>query len=354
MAAFPDAGKIQQDFFSEIIFPNRGRNRPEVITGSQYGVDVSVIQLPGGMAMALTSDPLSLIPSLGLRESAWLSVHILANDMATTGFAPQYAQFVLNLPETVTVNEFGEYWKYIHAYCDSIGIAITGGHTGQVFGQNSTIAGGGTMITIAPENAILTSAKAKSGNVIIVTKKCAMTATAILAMSFPETVTNQTGKEMYDAACESFYHTSSLQDALTGSLAAENKKEVTAMHDVTEGGVLGAIYEMASASNVGVFIEEDNIPVSEVQQKICALFSIDPFFVVGAGSMIIAAENDSKETVLKRLHEKNIEATIVGCFTDKPEEKIIFEKEGTQKKLIHPGIDAYWNAFYQAFQKGWK
>jgi hydrogenase maturation factor len=353
MANFPDAGKIQQGFFNEIIFPQCGKVRDEVLVGSQYGVDVSVVKLPGGMAMALTSDPLTLIPCLGLRESAWLSVQILANDMVTTGFAPMYAQFVLNLPTTITSQDFNEYWNYIHQYCEEIGIAITGGHTGQVVGQNSTVAGGGTMITVAPEADILTSNKAKAGNVIIVTKSCALTASSILAMSFPETVKAKAGNEIYQTGCEAFYQTSSLKDGLVAALASEHCKEVTAMHDVTEGGVLGAIYEMAAASNCGVTVYNETLPIGEAQASICNLFDVDPRYVVGAGSIVIAAEDSTKENVLKRLHDNNIPATIVGYFTEKEKGKQLIT-DGEEINLTHPGIDAYWNAFYNAFNQGWK
>ncbi|MFP5042277.1 AIR synthase family protein [Parasediminibacterium sp. JCM 36343] len=354
MSSFPDAGKIQEGFFSEVIFPNCGKQRPEVLVGSQYGVDVSVIQLPGGMAMALTSDPLTLIPSLGLRESAWLSVQILANDMVTTGFAPMYAQFVLNLPTTVNTAQFKEYWQHVHGYCEEIGIAITGGHTGQVVGQNSTVAGGGTMITVAPETSILTSNKAKAGNMIIVTKSAALTASSVLAMSFPETVTAKAGKEVWQQGCEAFYQTSSLQDGLVAALASEGCTEVTAMHDVTEGGVLGAIYEMATAANCGVMVDNDKIPVGEVQKSICNIFHLDPRYVVGAGSIIIAAKAETAGNVLNRLQEKNIEAVVVGHFTENTEGKILLSNDDKKQPLTHPGLDAYWDTFYNAFAEGWK
>jgi len=353
MADFPDAGKIQQGFFNEIIFPQCGKVREEVIVGSQYGVDVSVVKLQGGMAMAMTSDPLTLIPHLGLRESAWLSVQILANDMVTTGFAPMYAQFILNLPVSITSQDFNEYWNYIHKYCDDIGIAITGGHTGQVVGQNSTVAGGGTMITIAPEADILTSNKAKPDNAIIVTKSCALTASSILAMSFPETVKSKAGSEIYDKACETFYQTSSLKDGLIAAMASEHFKEVTAMHDVTEGGVLGAIYEMAAASDCGAVIINETLPIREVEECICNLFEIDPRYVVGAGSMIIAVEDSKKEYVLKRLKDNNIPATVVGYFTEKEKGKLLIT-DGDVSKLFHYGLDAYWNAFYRAYYQHWK
>ncbi len=99
MSAFEDqSGKINSQLFSEIVQPKSGRQRSDVVKGPKFGVDTSVIDLGNGNGLAISSDPLSLIPSLGLKESAWLTVHLLANDMATTGFAPQYAQFVLNLP----------------------------------------------------------------------------------------------------------------------------------------------------------------------------------------------------------------------------------------------------------------
>src|SRR5680860_1549854 len=138
-------GKISHQFFKQFFQDKCGKKRQEVTVGPQFGVDVSVINLPYGQAMAMASDPLSLIPSLGLSESAWLSVNLVANDIATTGFPPMYGQFVLNLPAEFSQKDFQIYWDYFHQYCSELGIAITGGHTGFIEGQNSTIAGGGTL-----------------------------------------------------------------------------------------------------------------------------------------------------------------------------------------------------------------
>lgn len=70
MNDFPETGKIQNSFFKEKVFPYCGAVRDEVVIGPEYGVDVSIVNLPNGLAMVMTSDPLSLIPTLGLRESA--------------------------------------------------------------------------------------------------------------------------------------------------------------------------------------------------------------------------------------------------------------------------------------------
>lgn len=346
-------GKIDPDLFEQFIFKSCGHPRDEVIEGPQFGVDVSIVDLKGGMALAMTSDPLSLIPSLGLQESAWLSVHLMANDMATTGFAPMYGQFVLNLPANFSKNDFKIYWDYIHQYCAEINLAITGGHTGFIAGQNSTIAGGGTFVTIAPKSKILVSKYAKPGNVILVTKSCGLSSAAILAMSFPETVKNKAGNEIYQLACTSFYQTSSLNDALTAVGSENEHTEITAMHDVTEGGVLGAIYELALASGNGALIYHDKLPLEEVQSKVCSIFDLDPRNCIGAGSMIITCKKNTADLVIARLAIQNIKCTAVGEL-NMQENGIQISKNGKKSDLAYLNEDPYWAAFYTALKKNWR
>lgn len=353
MENFPDTGKVHQDFFKEIIFPACGAQREEVLTGPEFGVDVSVVKLPGGYALASTSDPLSLIPSLGLQESAWLSVHLMASDMATTGHLPQYALFTLNLPPTLRAEDFSTYWHHISDFCKELGTAIVGGHTGRFEGQNSTVAGGGTMLTVAPENTVLTSKGARPGDELIMTRECAISASAILALSFPETIRNACGAETLQQAQQLFYATSAVHAAVTAVKAGIKEKGVTAMHDVTEGGVCGAMYELASASDCGVAVFAEQIPAGNAQQQICAHFGIDPLFSVGAGSLIIAAAPGKAEQIIEALKQENIPARVVGKLTEK-EKGMTLWKEGKSETLIHPGEDPYWKAFFQAFQAGWK
>lgn len=353
MSGFAQTGKIHDEFFKSFIFPFCGSKREEVSTPPQFGVDVSLVAMPNGFEIAMTSDPLSLLPTLGLKESAWLSVCLMANDMATTGKAPQYAQFVLNLPQTLSTEDFYTYWKHIHFFCEEMGTAITGGHTGRYEGINTTIAGGGTMITIAPAGEMLTSKGAGDGDVIVVTKSSALIATSILALSFPETVRNSCGAEVQEKAAELFYETSALKAGLMAASLNENgRKAVTAMHDVTEGGIIGAIYEMAMASGCGVLVQEEKLPTGEVQQQVCRIFNIDPHFSVGAGSMIIAVKKENVEELIQHLARERIPATAVGMFTTPSEGLKITGVE--TKPLLHPGTDPYWNAFFTAFAKGLK
>lgn len=343
------SGKISGGGFDELILPRLGFARSNIMHGPAFGVDVSVIDTGNGMGLAMTSDPLSLIPSLGLAESAWLSVHLMANDVATTGHSPMYTQMVLNLPPWLSSDDFITYWEHVHRYCKAIGVAITGGHTGSIEGQNSTIAGGGTMLLTAPLDDILVSSNAKAGDVIIVTKECALSSAAILAMSFPQTVQNKLGNETYEQCCSLFHQTSSLPDALTAAATGQ----VRAMHDVTEGGVLGAVYEMSIASGLGVCILNEALPVGNAQQQVTNLFDIDERYCIGAGSMVMAVKPGGEKQVISALAQKQIKATVIGEFTEKAQgAKLI--TNGLVEPMTYYEKDPYWAAFFGALKKGWK
>ena len=354
MSAFDDnSGKLAAATFKDVLLPHHGAEREEVLVGPRFGVDTAVIDLGNNLGMAVSSDPLSLIPSIGLKESAWLSVHLLANDMASTGFAPMYGQFVLNLPPTLSLEAFKEYWTYIHQFCQDLGVAITGGHTGQIEGQNSTISGGGTMFLTAPLNEILTSHRAAPGDILIATKETALVSTAILAMSFPETVKSRLGKEVWQQACRNFYRTSSLPDALAAREVLQPNAELKAMHDVTEGGVLGAICEMAGASGCGFRVYNEALPVGEAQRQVAQLFEIDHRFCVGAGSMIMAVKPGTEQKLTSHLAAKGIPATVVGELLPAQEGFRIVENNAEQPLSFH-GKDPYWEAFFRAFKAGWR
>lgn len=352
MSAFETNGKVSEDSLKELLLDSLGASRPEVLSPAQFGVDTSIIDLGGGQGLAISSDPLSLIPSLGMEVSAWLSVHLIINDMATTGFCPQYAQFVLNLPTSLSKEDFAVYWHHIHHLCEKHQIAITGGHTGQIPGQESTISGGGTMFLQAPLNELISSKGGQAGDVIIATKSTGLSSTSLLAMVFPETVANKCGKNNQQNASDNFWKLSVLPEALIVN-NLETPQGVHAMHDVTEGGILGALYEMARASNCGFDVNLDTIPVQEEVKLVADLFQIDPLQSIGAGSMLIAIQKGCESSYIKELQTQGIQASIIGTLTDN-HTYLCQNENGTYSSYEHSGVDPYWSAFFKAYNQGWK
>lgn len=344
-------GKITRPFFTAFLQNKLGSPSSLVLVGPRFGVDVSIIKLAAGQAMAVASDPVSLIPSLGLKESAYLSVHLAANDIATTGFLPQFGQFVLNLPADFSPSDFEIYWNYIHQFCTEIGIAITGGHTGFIEGQNSTIAGGLTLMTVAPESQLLNASMASSGDAILVTKNCGISSAAILAMSFPKTVQQKVGLEIYQKASESFYDISVIKEVQV--LKGKPNLEVSAMHDVTEGGVLGAVYEMATASENGALIYKDKLPIGDIQKSVLDVFSLDSAACIGAGSMLITCKQNRAEAIIKQLKEHQINCCQIGEMVEQQKGVQMVDYQGSHK-LEYKEKDPYWRAFFNALNAGWE
>jgi hydrogenase maturation factor len=273
--------------------------------------------------------------------------------MATSGFAPQYAQLVLNLPTELSLKEFDEYWHYIHVFCEQTGIAITGGHTGQIPGQNSTISGGGTMFLVAPENEVLTSDQAQPGDLLVMTKSAALTASSILALNFPQTIERAVGTTILQAAQSNFYRTSSLAEALLARNTLVPRRTLCAMHDVTEGGIVGAVQEMAAAAGCGYVLKPNRIPVYPEVQAVCGVFGIDPLCSVGAGSMLMAVKRGSESQLLPALAAQGIPATVIGFFTEAEEGKRVLIN-GLEQEDRELSEDPYWAAYFKAYQAGWK
>ncbi|MGR3810964.1 AIR synthase-related protein [Jiulongibacter sp. NS-SX5] len=346
-------GKINEEFFKSVILPGSGFANPLVKQGPRFGVDVSVVEIGHGLAIAMTSDPLSLISSLGLEESAWLSVHLMANDMATTSFAPQYMQAVLNLPTSLSDEDFKSYWGHIDRFCKDIGVAITGGHTGSIEGQNSTISGGGTMVTIAPASEVLTTPRANEGDAFYMTASAAMSSAAILALSFPETVKNKAGKDCLDANAELFYQTSVLPVAKTVRMLNTKEKTVNAMHDVTEGGIMGAAFEMATAAGLGLELWPEAIHILPETAELCEVFDLPFARCIGAGSMLLSVEPSKEAELEDEFQKAGIAVTKIGRFTSEAEGKTELTPEG-KTELTYQETDPYWAAFFTALNKGWK
>ncbi|GAH79662.1 unnamed protein product, partial [marine sediment metagenome] len=97
-AKFPAIGKVSPEFFNTVIYPALGAKRPEVLVGPHHGVDISIVRTAPGKVMAVTTDPIYIVPPYGWEEAAWFAWHILASDVTTSALPAAYAVFDFNMP----------------------------------------------------------------------------------------------------------------------------------------------------------------------------------------------------------------------------------------------------------------
>ncbi len=349
MKKLPEIGKISADVFNKLIYPHLGAKRAEILVGPQHGVDVGVVEI-GNKAVAMTSDPVFIVPEYGFKRAAWFATHILASDIVTSGLPPTYLTIDLNLPLSMTEEELSTVWKTIDEECKKMGMAIVCGHTARYDNCFYPMVGGATVIAVGDIDKYVSPKFARVGDKIIITKGPAIEASGIFATMFPKFLTKKFGEAFAQKAQTLFYKMSVVDDALTAVKIGVRGDGVSAMHDATECGVWGGVYEIALAAGVGVKINKEKIVVEECVTEICNLFKIDPYKSISEGTLIITCREKKAEKVMEVLLENQIKASIVGELIDSKFGMLLVES-GKEKRLEHPKIDPFWNAFYDALQR---
>ena len=139
-------GKATAELFEQVILPRLGAKDEDVLVGPRHGVDVGVVRVADGVAMALTADPVFIVPAYGWERAAWFAVHILASDAATSGLPLRWMAVDLNLPPEITDEELSELWDGFHRACEGIGVAVVTGHTARYDGCAWPMVGGAVCI----------------------------------------------------------------------------------------------------------------------------------------------------------------------------------------------------------------
>jgi len=348
VSELPEIGKISPEIFNELIYPRLGAKSKSVIVGPQHGVDVGIVEI-GDKAVALTTDPVFIVPEYGWERAAWFAIHILASDAVTSGLKPEYLSIDLNLPMEMTKGQLKIVWDTMHRECLKLGIAVVCGHTARYENCHYPMVGGATVICVGEKDEYVTPKMAKAGDKIIITKGPAIEATGIFATMFPKLLEKEFGPDFSKGAQEVFYKMSVVEDALTAVGVGVRDEGVTAMHDATECGIWGGLYETAQAANLGVRVEKERIVVEDCVPEICRYFGIDPYASISEGTLIIACREYKAERVVKALSRKGIKSSIVGELVN-PKQGMILVEKGKEKKLKHPVVDPFWQAFYHALK----
>ena len=344
MEKLPELGKIHPDFFNRVIYPRLGKKDKSIIVGPQHGVDFGAIDL-GNKVMVLSADPFYIAKELGIEKAAWFAIHILASDVAVSGIAPKYLAVDLNLPPEMTEDELARMWDAVHRECKKLGIAVVTGHTARYAGCNYPMVGGATMIGIDNKEKLI-APKCRSGDAIIISKGPAIETTGLMAAYFPRFLEAKYGKAFVKKAQDVYYQMSTVKDALIVARVGG----VTAMHDATECGIFGGLYEMAMHSDVGMNIYLEKIILQDEVKKTCECFNIDPYKAISEGTLLATVNKKKAKDVVRALNDKFIPASIAGEVTRRKQGVIVIEKN-KKYKLEHPKIDPFWARFEEYLKK---
>jgi len=296
------AGKVPPDILKSSVYPYIGQLREEVLVHSSFGEDCSIIDF-GDKVAVISTDPITCADI----HSSHLAVYVSCNDIAACGAKPVGILITLLLPVGSDENLLKRLMQGIHEASKKIGIEVLGGHS-EITPSVAKPVISATALGIADKDKFVTSSGARPGDDVIVTKFLGLEGTAILASDFEEFLIGKVSNETIRSA-QSFIDRISVIDE--GIIAANIG--VSAMHDITEGGLLGACFEVANASHVGIEIYQDLLPILPETRDICRVFEINPLGLISSGSMLICTPKGNE--VIDALKSNNIPATIIGKIT---------------------------------------
>ena len=254
-----------------------GARDKSVLVGPQNGVDVGIAEI-GGKAVSFTTDPIFIVPEYGWEQAAWFAIHIIASDSATSGLKPRYLSIDLNLPMEMTSAQLEIVWQKMHSECQKLGITVITGHTGRYENCHYPMVGGGTVIGVGEIDQYVTPRLAHAGDKIIITKGPAIEASGILATMFPKRLEKQFGSDFSRRAQNIFFKMSTVEDATTAVSVGVRENGVTSMHDATECGIWGGLFEVAQAAGLGMTVEKEKIGIEDCVTEISRVFRHRPIY----------------------------------------------------------------------------
>ena len=318
-------GKLPEQVLVRSVLRQIKHRREEGLSGPAVGRDCAALKLKDGEILVMSTDPITgTVKDMGSQ-----AVHITANDLAVSGAEPLGIMLTLLLPDTVEEPQIRAMMQEVESTCEKLGMEVLGGHTeitNVVRQPLISVTGVGKL----RQDQMPDLSRVRPGQDLVVTKWIGLEATAILAKEKEEELLKEFSPEFVRTAREFDRYLSVVPDA--GAAAAAG---VCAMHDITEGGVFGALWEVAEGANVGLEADLKKIPIRQETVEICEVFHLNPYHIMSSGSVLAVTEDGPG--LVRELERAGIPAAVVGRTTS-GKDRIVRNGEDVQY-LTRPQTD---------------
>ncbi len=314
-------GKVPEAVLKRSVLNQIKHRRDEVLVGPAIGEDCSVLAIAEDEVLVISSDPITGAVS----DIGTLAVHITANDIASNGAEVIGIMLTILLPEETEEDSLKAMMKDIEAVCIKLNIEVIGGHTEITKVVNQpvvTVTGLGKM----KRSDMIKTAGAKPGQEIVMTKWAGLEGTAIIATAKEEELKTKYSDSFLSGAKEMLDHISVVPEAKVARVVG-----VTSMHDVTEGGIFGALWEIGAASKVGLEVDLKKILLKQETVEICEFYELNPYMLISSGCMLIITNHANH--LVDSLKAEGIVAAVIGRITEGNDRVILNEEE---RRFLEP------------------
>ncbi len=318
-------GKLPAALLKKML-ARHARPDPRVLVGPGIGEDAAVIDM-GERCLVAKTDPITFASD----AIGWYAVHVNANDVACCGARPRWFLATLLLPEGATTPALVEaIFEQMAGACAELDVTLCGGHTEITHGLDRPIVVG-QMLGDVSRDGFLSSAGARDGDAIILTKGIAVEGTALIAREKPASLEDLM-TEAERSRCAGFLRDPGISVVRDAQLALA-AGEVHAMHDPTEGGVATGLWELAEAAGLGLRVDRHKLPILPECALLCRHLGLDPLGLIASGSLLIAAPGDHAAPIVDRLQRENIPATVIGELVAADEGRCLRGADGSLEPL---------------------
>jgi hydrogenase maturation factor len=303
-------GKLPMDLLQVLLERYQGQDE-RIVVGPRVGEDAAVLDM-GERYLVVKSDPITFATD----EIGWYVVQVNANDIAAMGATPRWLLLTLLLPEGRTDQALVEnLFSQASQACQSLGVALCGGHTEITYGLDRPIAVGLMLGEVEKENLVRT-AGARVGDQIIQTKGIAIEGTAVLAREMAEPLAAKVGTELV-ARGKRFLKEPGIS-VMLDAMSVCRVGHPHAMHDPTEGGLATGLWELAHASGKRLVVDLAAVHVFPETAAFCQALGLDPLGLIASGSLLVTAAPEESEQMLEALTREGIGAAVIGRVVDGP------------------------------------
>lgn len=302
--SFP-LGKLSPEYLSALL-DRYTFSLPDdrVLVYPGVGEDAAVIDM-GDRWLVVKTDPITFATD----EIGWYAVNVNANDIAAAGGVPRWFLSTLLLPEGSTDAALVErIMAQIAEACRALGVVPCGGHTEVTYNLDRPVVVGVMLGEVAPGQ-LVRSSGIQVGDVILLTKGIAVEGTAIIAREKEAELRRQFSAPFLKR-CKAFLRDPGISVMREARIAVENA-HVHAMHDPTEGGVATGLWELAIASEVGLEVDAEAIPIFAETDRLCRVFGLDPLGVIASGALLIAVAPQDVPCVSDALRQAGIAVSAI-------------------------------------------
>ena len=314
-------GKVPENVLKRSVMKQLHYKRDEVVLGPGIGEDCAALALTEDEILVMSTDPITGTA----KDIGKLAIQITANDLASAGAEPIGVMLTILLPDGTREIALKRIMEQMECACREAKMQILGGHTEVTAVVNQpvvNVAG----VAKAKKGSLISTAGARAGMDIVVSKWVGIEGTMIFAKEKEAELKEHFPADFVDTAIGFDRYLSVVPEA-----AVAVKSGVAAMHDVTEGGLFGALWEMAEASGVGLEIDLKKIPIRQETVEICEYFDVNPYGLISSGMMLMASEDGN--ALVHALAEANIPATVIGKATEGNDRVIVRDEE---RRFLEP------------------